>query len=282
MLYCSYGNGFRLIGYTSYKSILLTGAKSLCTRFNPKTGCIKSWDEFKEFSFPVIIDNMMNLEFLFWATKITGDSSYYKIAITHANTTLKNHFRNDNSSYHVICYDTATGSVLAKKTAQGYADESAWARGQAWGLYGYTMCYRETKDTIYLNQANSIANFILTNKNLPLNMVPYWDFNLPDTINAKRDVSTASIVASALLELSEYITGDMKDIYIAAAEKMLLSLTLIYRAELGTNGNFILKHSVGSIPHKSEIDVPLTYADYYYIEALMRYIKIKPKLSDRR
>eukprot|EP01035_Chromulina_nebulosa_P061103 gene61103-83568_t len=193
MMYCSYGNAYRLTGNVEYKDILVQAAKSLCTRFSAKTGCIKSWNVFhswhgnKSYRYPVIIDNMMNLELLFWATKETGDSTYYKIAVTHANTTMKNHFRPDYSSYHVINYNAQTGAVQQKKTAQGFADESAWARGQAWALYGYTVMYRSTKDKQYLEQAKNIAAFLLNHPNLPADKVPYWDFNAPNIPNALRD-----------------------------------------------------------------------------------------------
>jgi hypothetical protein len=269
MLYCSFGNGLRLTNDPAYKDILIQGARSLSTRFNKKAGVIRSWDHGK-WHFPVIIDNMMNLEFLFWATKVTGDSSFYKIAVTHANTTLKNHFRPDNSSYHVIDYDTLTGDVIAKVTAQGAANESAWARGQAWGLYGYTVTYRETKDKRYLDQAVKIAEFFLNHPNLPKDKIPYWDFNAPNIPNEERDASAAAIAASSLLELSDYVKNGSK--YRKAAKEILTSLSSpAYLADVGTNNNFILKHSVGHKPAKSEIDVPIIYADYYYIEALLRY-----------
>lgn len=273
ILYCSFGNGYRLTNNPAYKAILIQGAKSLSTRFNKKTGCIRSWDHGK-WQFPVIIDNMMNLELLCWATKVTGDSSFYKIAVTHANTTLKNHFRADNSSYHVVNYDTLTGNVLERVTAQGYANESAWARGQAWGLYGYTVMYRETKDTRYLEQAVKIAAFILNNPHLPSDKIPYWDYNDPAIPNTERDVSAAAIAASGLLELSEYARNGEK--YMAAATQILQSLgTPAYQAKPGENNYFVLMHSVGHKPAKSEIDVPIIYADYYYIEGLMRYQKLK-------
>ncbi len=269
MLYCSFGNGLRLTNDPDYKAILLQGAKSLSTRFNAKTGVIKSWDHGKG-KYPVIIDNMMNLEFLFWATKVSGDSSFYKIAVTHANTTMKNHFRPDNSSYHVLNYDTTTGKVISKITHQGYADESAWARGQAWGLYGYTMSYRETKDKKYLDQAVKIAEFFLNHPNLPKDKVPYWDFNAPDIPNTQHDASAAAIAASGLLELGGYVKDGKK--YIQSAEQILTSLSSpAYLAKLNTNRDFILMHSVGHKPAKSEIDVPIIYADYYYVEALLRY-----------
>jgi unsaturated chondroitin disaccharide hydrolase len=219
---------------------------------------------------------MMNLELLFWATKVTGDSSYYKIAVTHANTTMKNHFRPDYSSYHVINYDAETGAVKQKRTAQGYADESAWARGQAWGLYGYTVMYRATKNPIYLAQANKIANFILTHPNLPADKVPYWDFNAPNIPDALRDASAASVMASALLELSGYVNPNLKKTYINTAETMLYSLSnQPYKALDGANGGFLIQHCVGHIPGNSEVDVPLTYADYYFLEAMKRYKALK-------
>jgi rhamnogalacturonyl hydrolase YesR len=192
--------------------------------------------------------------------------------VTHANTTLKNHFRPDNSSYHVLNYNAETGAVQEKKTAQGYSNESAWARGQAWGLYGFIETYRETKDKKYLEQAGKIADFLLNHPNLPADKIPYWDFNAPDIPNALRDASAGAIMASALLELSTYADTQKSRIYFAAAETMLQHLSNApYRAPQGGNGGFIIQHCVGHLPNKSEVDVPLTYADYYYIEALERY-----------
>lgn len=282
MLYCSFGNALRLTGdTTAYKEILLTGAESLISRYNPTVKAIRSWGGW---TYPVIIDNMMNLEFLTQASKLSGDPKYYDIAVTHANTTIQNHYRPDYSSYHVIDYNPEDGSIVGRKTAQGAFDESAWARGQAWGLYGYVMMYRETGDKTYLDFAKNIAAFILEHPNMPGDLVPYWDFdapNLPEDspyvsqYKKNRDVSTASILASALLELSTHVIGDERTNYLAKAEKMLQSLSSVpYKAPIGTNGGFILQYSVGSIPHNSEIDVPLTYADYYYIEALMRYKRL--------
>lgn len=277
MMYCSFGNANRLQPKIAYNEILLTSAKSLCTRFNPTTGCIKSWDS-KKGDYLVIIDNMMNLELLFWATRYSGDSSFYKIAVTHANTTLKNHFRADNSSYHVLNYNSETGAVQQKRTAQGFADSSAWARGQAWGLYGYTTTYRETKDVRYLQQANAIAAFILGHPRLPADKVPYWDFDANTIPNALRDASAAAIIASALLELKSYVNAKTAAQYVAAATVILKNLSSnSYRAIAGTNGGFILKHGVGHFPQQTEVDVPLTYGDYYYIEALLRYKQLNRK-----
>ncbi len=274
MLYCSFGNGLRLKGTESYKEVLTTGSKSLCTRFNPTIGCTRSWDGTggaKNWQFAVIIDNMMNLEMLMWAFKETGDSTFYNIAISHADVTMKNHYRDDYSTWHVVSYDTITGQPHAKNTAQGYSDDSAWARGQAWGLYGYTMMYRETGLERYLEQAKKVADYMINHANMPADYIPYWDFNAPNQPYSYRDVSAATIMASALIELSQYDKANSKE-YLKVAEKQLRTLASDeYTAKIGTNGNFILRHSVGSIPHGSEIDVPLTYADYYYVEALMRY-----------
>ncbi|GEP94597.1 FAD-dependent oxidoreductase [Chitinophaga cymbidii] len=266
MMYCPFGNGYRLTQDPAYRQVLLESAASLASRFNAKTGTLKSWDK-KEFHFPVIIDNMMNLELLFWATRVTGDSSYYKIAVSHADQTMKHHFRKNYSSYHVVDYDSVTGQPLRKITHQGYSDHSAWARGQAWGLYGYTMAYRFTQDQRYLQQAEKIAAFYLGK--LPKDKVPYWDFDAPRSSKPPRDASAAAITASALLELSKY-TNNKK--YFTAAEDMLVSLcSTTYMAAPGSNNYFLLKHSTGHMPHRSEIDVPINYADYYFVEALLRY-----------
>jgi unsaturated chondroitin disaccharide hydrolase len=275
MMYCSFGNANLISPKQEYKDILLNSAKSLATRFNPTVGCIKSWNG-KPDEYLVIIDNMMNLKLLFWATAFSGDSSFYKIAVTHANTTIKNHFRNDYSSYHVINYNATTGAVQQKRTAQGAADESAWARGQVWGLYGYTETYRETRDIKYLEQATRIANFILSHPNLPADKIPYWDFNAPGIPNVLRDASAAAIMASALLELCTYVNKADAEKYFKTAETILKTLSSAeYKAAAGTNGGFIIKHGVGHFPNKTEVDVPLTYADYYFIEAMTRYKNLK-------
>jgi len=273
-VYCSVGNGYRLTKDQHYKDVIIEAAQTLSTRFNPKVGSIKSWDN-KMWKFPVIIDNMMNLELLFEATKLSGDSSFYKIAVTHANTTMKNHFRPDYSSYHVVSYDPETGAVLKKQTHQGYADESAWARGQSWGLYGYTMCYRETKNKAYLRQAENIAKFILNNPNLPKDLVPYWDFNAPGIPNEPRDASAAAIMASALYELSTY--SENGKLYRSKADMIVKNLTEHYTAAPGASQGFILLHSTGSKPSNSEVDVPINYADYYYLEALLRQKRLADK-----
>lgn len=268
-VYCSFGNGYRLTKDPHYKEVIVQSAKTLATRFNPNVGAIRSWDHNADkWDFPVIIDNMLNLELLFEVTQLTGDSSFHKIAVQHANTTLKNHFRPDYSSYHVISYNPKTGAVEKKNTHQGYAHESAWARGQAWALYGYTMCYRYTKNPTYLKQAENIAQYIFTHKNLPKDLIPYWDFDAPQIPNEPRDVSAATVIASGLYELSQYSTQSIS--YKNKANAILKNLSKNYLAERGGSKGFVLLHSTGSKPSDSEVDVPIIYADYYYLEALLR------------
>lgn len=277
MMFCSFGAANRLAPSKEYDQILLNSARSLSTRFNPTAGVIKSWDH-GAWKYPVIIDNMMNLELLFWATQFSGDSSFYKIAVTHANTTMKNHYRPDNSSWHVVDYDINDGHVISKKTHQGYADNSAWARGQAWGLYGYVVMYRCTKDPKYLAHAKKIAAFIMQHPSTPEDKIPFWDYNTPEIPATYRDASAAAITASALLELTKYVNPKTSVSYTGFAEKVIRSLSSpTYTAPYGQNGGFILKHSTGHLPGNSEVDVPLTYADYYYIEAMLRYKALKAK-----
>lgn len=274
-IYCSFGNGYRLTGNANYKDVLLQSAYTLTTRYKETIGAIRSWDHSRDkWDCPVIIDNMMNLELLFWAFRTSGDSLFYNVAVNHARTTMKNHFRDDYSSYHVIDYDTITGAVLHKHTHQGYAHESAWSRGQAWGLYGYTMCYRETGLPEFLDQANHIANYIFSSPTLPDDLIPYWDFNAPGIPNEPRDASAATVTASALYELSMYVPDKQQD-YITKANTMLENLSKNYRAKVGGDRGFLLLHSTGSKMHNSEVDVPIIYADYYYLEALLRKEKLE-------
>jgi unsaturated chondroitin disaccharide hydrolase len=277
MLYCSYGNAYRITGDKTYLPALSDGAKHLFARFSPKVGAIRSWD-FPQWHFPVIIDNMINLEYLYWSAKEFNKPAYATAASTHANTTIKNHFRKDHSTYHVVDYDPETGNILRKATHQGVADESAWARGQAWGLYGYAMCYENTKDQKFLDQAELIAAFIMNHPRMPKDKIPVWDFDVHNALDvderAPRDASAAAIIASALLELSTQVKDGKK--YLDYAEDILKTLSSpAYLAKPGENGLFILKHSVGAFLYNSEIDTPLDYADYYYLEALKRYASIK-------
>ncbi len=283
MIYDSYGNGLRLKNIPGYDTVVVNTARSLATRFRPKAGIIQSWNadggwqKERGWKCPVIIDNMMNLELLFRASEITGDPSFREIAISHADKTIENHFRSDYSTYHVVDYDPETGAVRSRETAQGADNESRWARGQSWALYGYTLTYRFTKDQRYLAQAENIAHFLITEPDMPEDFVPLWDYDAAKYGAEKpqyapyvnqRDASSAAIMASALCELWQYTKNDE---YLKTADKIVKSLSAApYRAALGTNGGFILQHSVGSIPHGSSIDVPLNYADYYLLETLVR------------
>lgn len=287
MMNNSFGKGYELTGEQSYRDVVIQSAKTLATRYNPVVKSIRSWDHNRDkWAFPVIIDNMMNLEMLFRATQLTGDSTYWKVAVNHANTTMRNHFRDDHSSYHVVDYDPESGAVRGKFTHQGYSDDSFWSRGQGWGLYGFAMCYRFTGDEAYLRKSEAIADFVLSLSNMPADMVPYWDMKTPEVIgctpenvNEKvaRDASAAAIIASGLYELSAYVPSEKGRGYIAAADRILESLNRHYRAESGSNHGFLLLHSTGHHPAGSEIDVPLNYADYYYLEALSRKRKLKNK-----
>ncbi len=274
MIGCSFGNALRLTGNERYEEVIVQAAKSLSTRYRPTAGVIQSWNVTggwqaeRGWECPVIIDNMMNLELLFHATKFSGDSTFYKIAVSHADKTIEHHFRPDYTTWHVIDYSLNDGSVRHKHTAQGFSHESTWARGQSWGIYGYVVCYRETGDPKYLEQAIKAFEAVANHINMPEDKVPYWDYDAPSIPNALRDASSAAIMASALYELATY---ENRDYHKGWADDIMESLASpAYRAKVGENGNFLLKHSVGSIPHGAEIDVPLSYADYYFLEALKR------------
>jgi unsaturated chondroitin disaccharide hydrolase len=274
LVFCSYGNAYRLTKNPVYKKIILDTADSLATLFNPKVGTILSWPrEVKARNWPhnTIMDNMINLEMLFWAAKNGGDKRLYDIAVSHANKTMKCQFRPDYSSYHVAVYDTVTGNLIKGVTHQGYADNSMWARGQAWAIYGFTVCYRETKNPEYLSFVQKVTDIYL--KGLPEDYVPYWDFSAPDIPNAPRDASAACVVASALLELSTYLDKDKSEEYKDAAVKMLKSLSSP-AYQCGDAKPAFLLHSTGHWPNGSEIDASIIYADYYYIEALLRFKKL--------
>ena len=271
MMLCSYGNAYRLTLNDTILPLLIQTADNLASRYNNTIGCIRSWD-FGNWNFPVIIDNMMNLELLFFATDVTKNFYYKEIAINHANTTLKNHFRSDGSSYHLVSYNS-DGSVEMKQTYQGKSDNSNWARGQAWALYGYTVCFRETTDSTYLWQAKKIADMIMS-KVTTDDLIPLWDYDAAGSKNSPKDASAAAITASALFELSTYLLDS--NVYFSYAETILKNLSSEkYLSNKGENHGFILKHSTGSLPHGSEIDTPLNYADYYYLEAIKRYMDLK-------
>ena len=268
-MYSSFGEGYEVTNDPYYKDVIIESATTLITRFNSKVGSLRSWDFNNDiWEFPVIIDNMMNLELLFEATRISGDSVYHKIAVSHANTTLKNHFRDDDSSYHVVVYDTLSGKVKDKVTHQGYNAESAWARGQAWGIYGFTMCYRYTKNPLYLERAEKSAIFYLNHPKLPKDGIPYWDFNDPKIPNSVKDVSAATVVASALVELASYFDNAKYIEYSNKITNTLKSDEYLIPPEI--NVPFILNHSTGNWPKNDEMDVPIVYGDYYFLELMLR------------
>ena len=271
---CSYGNAYRITANKKWRQPIIDAANLLATRYNPVAGVTMSWNVTKKrahMRFPVIIDNMMNLEILTQAYKLAGIDSLKTIALSHADTTMKHHFRPDYTTWHVVDYDPVNGGVRGKQTAQGYSDDSAWARGQAWAVYGYTMMFREIGELRYLEHAEMVARMLL--EKLPKDGIPYWDFDAPDIPNAYRDASAGAIMASAFIELADYTKDKaLARACMKMAEKQIRTLSSDeYLAQPGENCNFILKHSVGSLPGGSEVDVPLTYADYYYLEALLRY-----------
>ena len=297
-MFCSFGNGQKLMPNSEYKSVLITSARSLASRFDPKVGLIKSWDgntswTGKRWEYPVIMDNMMNLELLLYAARETGDSQFRHIATTHADRTIRDFYRPDYSSYHVVNYDINTGVHTDQATFQGFSDNSAWARGQAWGLYGFVVMYRETKLPRYLDQAKRIATFLMNHPRLPKDKIPVWDYNAeqpgyqpgwtyqPGTdLYQVRDASAAAITASALYDLSTCTHSRQAAQYKEFADGILETLgTSEYLANSGENLNFILKHSVGSMPHQADVDKPLVYADYYFLEALWRKHRIETKQS---
>ena len=261
----------RLAPNDTIAAVMKETADNLCGRFNDSISAIRSWD-FGTWNFPVIIDNMMNLDLLFNVAKATGNNSYKNIAVKHAMTTMNNHFRPDYTCWHVVSYNN-DGTVEKKQTFQGKNDDSSWARGQAWAVYGYTACYRETQDTTFLNFAVKVADMIM-NLVKTDDAIPYWDYDAPVTEETPRDASAASVTASALIELSTMVPDGKK--YLDYAEKILKSLSGdAYLAKVGENQGFILMHSTGSLPNGSEIDTPLNYADYYYLEALKRFMDLK-------
>ena len=269
LMFCSYGNGYRLTHNEAYRKVILRSADALAELFNPKAGTILSWPRNVEMlgGHNTIMDNMINLEMLFWASKNGGDKNLYDIAVSHADTTMKYHFRPDYTSYHVAVYDTLTGHFIKGMTHQGYSDSSMWARGQAWAIYGYTVVYRETQDPKYLDFVQRVTDVYL--KRLPDDYIPYWDFDDPAIPYAPRDASAACVVASALLELSGYVSPEKGSTYREAALRMLESLSSD-KYQCGKQKPAFLLHSTGHYPNGSEIDASIIYADYYYIEALLR------------
>ena len=281
MLMTSVGNALRLAPKPEYKGILLDGATALATRYDASLGLIRSWNNGKgggkmnSDHFLVIVDNMMNLELLEWAAKNGGDKRFLSVAKSHADKTSRNHFRPDSSAYHILDYNPENGKIFSYRAGQGASVDGTWARGQAWAVYGFTMMYRETGDAAYLERAIRCADYVLSAPNLPADKVTYWDFKAPNIPNEERDTSAAAIFASAFLELAAYSPADQGRAYRSFAVRSLLALASpAYFAKAGENGNFLLMHGVGNKPGGSEVDVPLNYGDYYFLEALIRFWRI--------
>jgi hypothetical protein len=271
MIFDSFGHGFLLTGDTHYRDVAFEASQSLATRFNQKVGAIKSWDlqnatdRRKDWKFPVIIDNLMNLELLFWAGQ--RDPSMLMIGERHAVTSARAHVRSDGSTAHIALFNPETGALEGTTTWQGYADSSAWARGQAWAIHGLTASYRRSKNPELLAAARTSANWFIAH--LPADGVPYWDFRHPAIPNTERDASAAAIAASGMYDLARFSDATLAARYRAAADHIVATLASSYMAPPTPNGA-ILAHSTGGRPQNVEIDVGLSYADYYFVEALLR------------
>jgi unsaturated chondroitin disaccharide hydrolase len=271
LMMCSYGKGYEVTRNDDYRQVLLASADSLATLFNPVVGTLLSWPrEVKPRHWPhnTIMDNMINLDLMFWAAKHGGNPLLYDLAVTHAMTTMRHHFRSDGSCYHVAVYDTISGDFIKGVTHQGYADYSMWSRGQSWAIYGYTMVYRYTHKQVFLDFAQKVTDIYLKRlSETSDDMIPVWDMDAPDR-NVK-DASAACVVADALLELQDYVKGEKQQRYREAAVKMLKQLSGKRYRSGKRNVSFLL-HSTGHHPAGSEIDASIIYADYYYLEALLR------------
>tara|TARA_R110002049_G_scaffold30489_1_gene104396 strand:- start:5333 stop:6577 length:1245 start_codon:yes stop_codon:yes gene_type:complete len=278
MMFCSYGNGYRLTGNEDYKKVLLAAADTLATLYNPKAGTILSWPGMvKKMGHNTIIDNMMNLELLFWAANNGGDQSLYNLALSHAQVSMERLVRPDYSIYHVATFDESTGEFIKGITHQGYADESMWARGQGWGIYGFAVAYRETGEKEFLNTAKNLANHFL--ERLPKDSIPYWDFDDPKIPDTPKDASAATVSACGMLELVNLVEDEeLKIKYYNAAKELIATLSAPEYLSGDTNDALLL-HSTGHMPNNSEIDVSIVYADYYYMEALLRLKKIEAKMK---
>ena len=264
----SFLKGYEQTHSEDYRRTALAAADTLATLFNPKAGTLLSWPRHvKDYKgHNTIMDNMINLELLLWASANGGSPLLRDIAVCHATTTMRHHFRPDGSCYHVAVYDTLTGEFLRGLTHQGYADWSMWSRGQSWAIYGYTMVYRYTRDPLFLGFAQKVTDVYLRRlRETSDDWVPLWDMDA----TGSKDASAACVVASALLELSQYVDGEKQSLYRSAAVNMLSDLSSEKYQSRRRNVSFLM-HSTGHRPAGSEIDASIVYADYYYIEALQR------------
>ena len=276
IMYCSYGNARRLLKTDRYDELLRETAASLCQRFHPGLGLIRSWGDINDAqTFQVIPDNLMNLELLEWAAKTPGPNDFGRVAHSHADVTMRHHYMPDCGCHHVLDYDQETKRVKTILRGQGASCETAWSRGQSWSIYGYTMLYRSSGYIRYLDFAKKLADYAINHPNMPEDGVPYWDFGAP---GEERDSSAASCMAAALIELSQFVGDADRARYRAFAVKQLISLASpAYFSEGDEIGHFLLKHGVGHKPEKSEIDTPLVYGDYYFLEALLRFRELKAR-----
>lgn len=270
IIICSFGNARRLLKTDKYDSIIVDAAKALSRRYSDQLGVIRSWGKIEDKKdFLVIPDNMMNLELLTVAEGISGEKRFGKVARSHASVTMKNHFRADGGTYHVLNYSQKDGRIKEIRRGQGSSCFTAWSRGQSWAIYGYTMMYRETGDKTYLDFAQKVSDYAINHPNMPEDGIPYWDFGAP---GEERDSSAGAIMAAGLTELSKYVDEEKGRMYLAYAVKQILSLASpAYFSEGDEAGHYLLKHGVGNKPGGSEIDVALNYGDYYFLEALMRF-----------
>ncbi|MDN3620071.1 glycoside hydrolase family 88 protein [Polaribacter undariae] len=276
MVYCSFGNGYRLTGNEEYKKVLLSAADTLATLYNPNVGSLLSWPIYKDkYMHNTIIDNMMNLELLFWASKNGGSKKLYEIAESHAEVTMNNIVRKDSAVYHLASFNDKTGEFIKGYTHQGYANESMWARGQTWGIYGFAMAYRETGRKDFLNTSIKLTEHYLDR--LPKDGIPFWDFDDPRIPNAPKDASAAAVAACGMLELSCLVQDkELKQKYFKEAKRFLAKLSS-EEYYSGETNQALLLHSTGHHPKNSEIDTPIIYADYYYMEAMLKLRQIENK-----
>jgi unsaturated chondroitin disaccharide hydrolase len=285
-IYNTFGTGFRLTGNTDYNDVVIQAAQTVADqRYHPAIGAIVAgWGIWEN---SVNIDSMMAVELLFWASNNGGEAAWYDMALSHTYRVMNDHVRSNGSTYQYANYDSDTGDFIDNATLQGYSTDSTWSRGQAWGLYGFTVAYRETNDPNLLETAKITADFFVDN--LPVDSIPYWDFNAPGIPNTARDTSAAAIAASGLLELS-ILVGDYgyQIKYYDAACKILTSL-----CTPGVYGGYLC-HNPGGSPIGPGIitegcylhpdcagggnvyDESLSWGDYYFIEALLRYQTIAP------
>jgi len=277
----SFGNAYRLTMDPSDLEVVLTAAGSLATRYDETVGCIRSWD-WGSWQFPVIIDNLMNLELLFFASKNGGPAAWHEMASSHAARSLMHHVRPDGSTFHLVDFDPATGAVPAQSTWQGFSEESTWSRGQAWAIYGFTMVFRETSDPMFLEGARRTADYFI--QHLPADAVPFWDFDAPDIPTTEKDSSAAAIAAAGLLELSGLETDPIRrELFLRSAKRILRALCTPkaqggYLGAGGPGGFLtpgILMHGCYNHPdsfsHGTIPDGSLIWGDYYLLEALLRF-----------